>query len=520
MRRFLRRRLFGLGAMVLLVVVACVVSSTNRGVPFSAGGADRWVLAPIKAHLDDGSIALFRNGAMVGSGGIRGRGMQYTATLDSAGGIDSISLDHVVGIEVVEREVNAGRTLVYAPVSGIASTIAVAVIALALFGSCPTIYADSAGTAALQAESFSYSIAPLLAKRDVDRLNVTPDANGVIRLEVRNEALETHYIDQLELLETRHAANEIVVPAARGGLVAVKNLTSHFAADSRGRDVTRELAVEDGVAFSSSDAVVSLAANSTDAAEDFIEITVPRLAGRDSLALVLKARSSLLSTTIFYDHMLARHGSRALDWVGRDLSHITTVASVAKWYTDHFGLRVSVRDGDRWRQVVRLMDFGPTAWRDVAAIVPGLRDVQGDSVHLRLSFVADEYRIDRVATSFDVRRVEPKVIHVARVTGSDGERRDDVRDFLTSADDRRLVTNPGDRFYTHFDVGTAPAGTRTWLVAADGYYVEWVRPSWIVSAADSLPFSSRTSTQDILRTWLAGRDSLERRFFRDRVPVQ
>ena len=268
-----------------------------------------------------------------------------------------------------------------------------------------------------------------------------------------------------------------------------------------------ELATADGRVFSSGDAALVAAADGSGPSEEHIDITVPREAGRDSLALLLDMRSSLLSTTIFYDEMLARHGARSLDWVGHDLSKITTVAQVARWYTDHFGLRVSVRDGDDWKPIVRMMDFGPTAWRTVAAVIPHARRLRGDSIRLRLSFVTDEFRIDRVATTWDVRPVEARTISAARVTESGGMRRDDVRDFIRAADDRRLVTSPGDRFFVDFDVGR-DATPRTFLVAVDGYYVEWVRPAWIRSAADSLPFSPRTTTQEVLRAWVASRESL------------
>ena len=103
-----------------------------------------------------------------------------------------------------------------------------------LFGSCPTIYGDSAGSQTLQAESFSYSIAPLLAKRDVDRMTIVPDAAGVIRLVVKNEALETHHLDHMEVIEVRHRPNEIVLPSPRGGALAV----SELAASATVRDVT------------------------------------------------------------------------------------------------------------------------------------------------------------------------------------------------------------------------------------------------------------------------------------------
>ena len=504
-------------SLTTLVIIACVISTTNRPEPLDTD-FEGFVRSPIRAHMVDGSTVVFRQGARVGNHEIVGNGVRFSATLVSSP-VARLALDSVIGVESIERESNA-RTLIYAPLSGVVSTVAVAALAVAIFGSCPTIYADSAGVPTLQAESFSYSIAPLFAKRDVDLLNVKPDSNGVIRLEVRNEALETHYIEQIELLETRHRGDEVVAPVARGGFVALSNLaTPASIVDSRGRNVRDELDLADGRVFSAGDAALVAAAEGSSPSEDHIDITVPREAGRDSLALLLDMRSSLLSTTIFYDEMLARHGARSLDWIGQDLAKITTVAQVGRWYADRFGLRVSVRDGNDWKPVVRMVDFGPTAWRTVAAVIPHARRLEGDSIRLRLSFVTDEFRIDRVAATWDVRPVEARKIAATRVIESGGMKRDDVRDFIRAADDRHVVTSPGDRFFVDFDVGR-DAIPRTFLVAVGGYYIEWVRPDWIRSAKDSLPFSTRTTTQDVLRSWVASRESMERRFFRDRVPVE
>ena len=69
----------------------------------------------------------------------------------------------------------------------------------------------------LEAEAFSYSIAPMFESRDVDRLAVGVDDQGEVRLEVRNEALETHYINHFELIEVGHASHEQVVRIPREG---------------------------------------------------------------------------------------------------------------------------------------------------------------------------------------------------------------------------------------------------------------------------------------------------------------
>jgi len=74
---------------------------------------------------------------------------------------------------------------------------------------------------------------------------------------------------------------------------------------------------------------------------------------------------------------------------------------------------------------------------------------------VRLSFAPDEYRIDRVATSWHARIVEPRLVRVARVTNSQGAPRDDVRDFIPALIGRR-AGEPG-----------------VWVPAA--YSEEWAR---------------------------------------------
>jgi hypothetical protein len=517
LRSVLRHRV----ALILagLVAVACVVSSTTRGHPVAlTGNVD--IQSPLKAHMRDGSIVVYARGATIGGGQITGRGMRYDATLQTAKeSAPAISIDSVVGVESYEREINEGRTLLYSTLTTAATVIGGAALAIIIFGSCPTIYADSVGTPVLQAESFSYSVAPLLAKRDVDRLHVTADGRGIVRLEVRNEALETHYLDQLELLEVRHARDELIVPAARAGLVAVRGVHAPTTiSDRAGRDLSDLLERADERVFSTDSLTLARAARG-DSAQDHIDIVMPKPAGRDSVAVVMRARSSLLTTTLFYDEMLAGQGASALDYVGHDLQRVTKVAQLANWYVKNLGLRVSLLTdhGHREHQIVRLVDFGPTAWRDVAAIVPVEAD--GDSLRIRLTFLADEFRIDQVQVSSDVRPVEPRAIPVARVTATDGAQRTDARDMLLRTDGRDLQTWPGQRFFVDFDVGPS-SEQRTYFLAAEGYYTEWMRGSWLRAPDSSRAFAPWSQPiAPMLRHWLETRDSLESSFFRQRAPI-
>lgn len=505
-----------MSVLVGALLIGCVISTTTSAFNFAIPQSPQFVQTAFRAHMRDGSVVAYPSGAMIRKGTIDGTGTRFDVTRTKQSPAPLVPLDSVIGLEVFERHVNPIRTAIYLPVSMAISTVATAALLVAIFGSCPTIYADSAGIAVLQAESFSYSVAPLLAKRDVDRLDVTPDSNGVIRLDVRNEALETHYIDQLELLEVHLRADELVVPAPRGTPVAIRNqIEPASARDRTGRDVRRLIATADEAVFATTDSVLASAAGGGPA-EDYLELTVPRVAGRDSLAVVLRARSSLLSTEVLYDYMLRRPGPRALDWMASDLSRITTLARLATWYTDHFGLRVSVWDGNRWQQVVRLMDFGPVAWRRVAAVIPAFGR---DSVRIRLSFVADEFRIDQATVSWDVRRTDPRTVSVARVTVAAGGEVNGAAAALRHDGDHPLATYPGQRFFADFDVGRS-ASPRTFFVAASGYYTEWVRPKWIEGHTSNEAFNpGGTSIQDVLRSWVVSKDSLEHRFFTARVLV-
>jgi hypothetical protein len=142
------------------------------------------------------------------------------------------------------------------------------------FGSCPTYYADSAGAHVLEAEGFSYSIAPLFEARDVDRLRLRPAPDGTVRLEVRNEAFETHYINHLELLEVRHTADETALPDEQNRVLIVQHLAAPTAArDRQGKDLRAVLADPDGSVYRTDPEVLGRARVGD--LEDAIELTAP-----------------------------------------------------------------------------------------------------------------------------------------------------------------------------------------------------------------------------------------------------
>lgn len=504
-----------------LAGAACVLVSISSGTRVRAIDP-RFpydVKSPVKAHLKDGSTIVYEDGIHVQGNTLTARGNgQRVGALNEYLPLAPIPFDSIVGLETFDREINAPASVLVSAVTMTASFAVDVAAAVLIFGSCPTIYADSAGKPALEAEIFARRISPLLEARDIDLLKTRGDSAGVITLDVRNEALETHYINHLELLEVRHDPRTQVIPDEHGRPLVVSDFSAPASArDRAGRDVRATLARADRDVFTTDS--VTLARATGEDPGDYIELAFPRPRG-DSAVIGLELRSSLLNTVLLYDLILGAPGARSIDWLQRDMHRIVPMIQFGQWYRKNFGLRVAVREGHGWREIERHPTYGPVAWRRAATVVPVLEE---DSLRVRLSFTADEWRIDWVGVAADFMRPRPRLIGVTRVRSDNDSLATVAKRNLRAADDRYVRTQPGDRFWASFDVGPAPKDSaRTFLLASQGYYIEWIRGKWLQSDSGNVaPFvPSSASLEKALRLWASQRNSADQKFYSTRIPVR
>ena len=508
-------------ACLPLAGAACVLVSISRGTQVRALDPRQPydVKSPVKAHLKDGSTIVYEDGIHVQGNTLMARGNgRRVGALNEYLPLEPIPFDSVVGLETFERDVNRPASALVSAVTMTASFVADVAAAVIIFGSCPTVYADSAGKPALEAELFARRISPLLEAREIDLLKTRGDSAGVVTLDVHNEALETHYINHLELLEVRHDPRMQVIPDEHGRPLVVGDFSAPASArDRANRDVRATLARADRHVFTT-DSVVLARATGEDPG-DYIDLAFPRPAG-DSAVIGLELRSSLLNTVLLYDLMLAAPGARSIDWLERDMHRIGPMIQFGQWYRKNFGLRIAVRDGKRWREIERHPTYGPVAWRRAATVVPVLEE---DSLRVRLSFTADEWRIDWVGMSPTFTRPRPRLIGVTRVRADNDSLAAVAKRNLRAADDRYVRTQPGDRFWVSFDVGPAPKDSaRTFLLASQGYYLEWIRGKWLArDSGDVAPFvPSSASLEKALRLWASQRNSADQKFYSTRIPVR
>jgi hypothetical protein len=498
--------------------------------PRAGSGTDStFVPTPVKAHLADGSTVIFRTGATITRDRISGLGQSYELLGTVATPRQSVPLDSVVGLETFGARLLTGQSVVVSLAATAAFGVGTVALLKALFGSCPTVYADTGGDPVLQAEGFSYAIAPLLEHRDLDPLTVQPGAGGMIRLELRNEALETHFINHVELIAVRHVAGARVVPDQSGTPVLVRAFRPFLSAvDRAGRDVRGVLSDADGNVFASDTATVN-AARVGDL-DDWIDVEVDSLPPGDSLAIVLRLRNSLLNTVLLYEGILG--GRDAPQWMTEGMQRIATAIDLSRWYVATMGMRASVHSGspDAAEAHARLGDVGPLAFRDVALVLP--RPVPDSGrVHIRLRFVADNWRIDQAVAAAIVERPSSRSIPLLRVIVPTPERGPGpaadtaALTALGDADDRYLETHPGQRMTLEFAAlspadGQSDAET-TYLIAWQGWYREWIRGSWLAEPTRTTPFvPGDSAVADALGRWRQRRAELERAFYTSRIPVR
>jgi hypothetical protein len=283
--------------------------------------------------------------------------------------------------------------------------------------------------------------------------------------------------------------------------------------DREGRPVPGVLDLPDSAYWSSDAAQLHRA--SLDDFEDFVdlEFEVPR--GSDQVALVFRLRNTLLNTVLLYDVMLKDQGFLALDWLGQDLERFFDKAQLGLWYRDRMGMRISVWDDGKFRQVARVGDQGPIAWKDVAVTLPV---PESDRMRVRLSFVVDNWHIDWAGISPKVHRANARAVQLAQVEVPDmGPLVGGLKN-LTSPDQAYVTMGPGEALHVRFDVGTAPEDrTRTFLLAAQGYYIEWMRHDWLNETSHQ-PFKpSDESLIRAIRLWESKRDTFQKLFNSTRI---
>ncbi|MFB3100487.1 MAG: hypothetical protein ACE1ZM_03480 [Gammaproteobacteria bacterium] len=131
-----------------------------------------------KVHLYDGSVVVYENGFEMNNEVIKGKGIRHDLTRQNVTFLELLPVDSVASIEYYEKNQETGPFLTSVPPVVVTAAAGTAVLLVAIFGSCPTVYTFNGEEYALEAETFSYSIARRFESTDLDRLDFGKVLNG------------------------------------------------------------------------------------------------------------------------------------------------------------------------------------------------------------------------------------------------------------------------------------------------------------------------------------------------------
>ncbi|MFO7567242.1 MAG: hypothetical protein R6X02_31650 [Enhygromyxa sp.] len=389
-----------------------------------------------------------------------------------AEGRQEIGYEQVALVETntPERVTHATSLAIMGLVSGatVGTALFCAANPKACFGSCPTFYVHDGEALDLRAEGFSSAVAAALEERDVDHLGVVDPPSGRFELVMANEAFETHFLRRVELLSVARPDPEVEVFHSRAGFVGVRELEPPRSCRAPAGDCLEQVARADELEYSSTVSDQDLAAR------ELIELEFsPALAGRE-LALVVRARNTLLDTFLFYQG-LAYMGTEAPRWIlradreGAGGPFVELLQGFDRALGD---VEVELWTGEGWQAAGRFREYGPIARETQVVELPSVSS--SDPIRVRLSLTRGRWKLDALSLGERVGPLEARTLAPIALEHAGAPDPEGLATLLDPS--RRLLSYPGDVWTLSYELEPGP---QSLFLAAEGFYWEWIREEWL-----------------------------------------
>lgn len=435
----------------------------------------------LKAHTVDGELYIFNRGWQIDTinGLLKGKADHYNYNRKKIGSKETaLPLDRIAIYETnkTPKDLHTERVSALAVIAGLNAALGVFCISnpKSCFGSCPTFYLDPyADVRYADAEGFSNAIAPSLEYTDIDALPAVQKGGTCFTLTMKNEALETHCVNSLQLfalpapddMEVYHTTSDgfVVAHPAKGPISAITELA----------DISDLLTERDREEYFREADSIDLAEKE----EILLQFSVddPDAA----YGLVVTFRQSLMTTYLIYS---------AFDYMGpyagEMLSNIQQDAAmrdlVMEGLMQELGnIEVFVQDNNgKWLPAGSFHETGPIAFNTqllrLDDLPPNL-----ETVAVKLQLTKGMWRIDQAGLAKLGAEIEAIPLSPSEMTRNGQDYLEGVERMKDSS--AYIVSLPGDVFTIGFDLPDAEKEYALFL-SARGYYLEWMREEWLASS--------------------------------------
>ncbi|MBD8490032.1 hypothetical protein IFO69_14845 [Echinicola sp. CAU 1574] len=419
----------------------------------------------MKLHLKDGGLVVFKSWKLdTVHHRVTGKGYQYESNRKSRTKFfeSDVSFDDCLLAETNDPEgVNLISPLLmtFPTILGV-TTVPCLLDPKACFGSCPTFYSVENDSLKIQAEGFSSSIAKSLESIDCDYLDIDP-TDSIISLVVKNEAYETHYIRNIDILAFPVMGKEKVMQTS-SGFYKVSDILRILNPD-HSEWIQKLIDLDGSEYFSESDP------DDLSKKETMTLNISPQSA--ESLGVVITNRQSLLTTFLFYQS-IAYMGSGAGSLLATYEKEVSRGHRVPVSIMDMLGgIEVEARINGKWHRLGEVNESGPIV--SDTHLLP--IEVSGTVDQIRLTMVKGLWRIDEVGIVNIIESVDPLILTPMELIHNGSN---DLQ-LLAKLKDRSsyLVNLPGATDTLKFRM---PNNKNVELfLRSEGYYVEWMREDWL-----------------------------------------
>lgn len=433
----------------------------------------------LKAHLKGGGLALFTDTLWdvdEGSEVLHGNGILYDLRRQELDrGVIEVPMDSVVLYETNQKLDTYGKKSRVAATAVVATADAVlGVICLtvpkACWGSCPTFYTGQGENVfSADAEGFSEAVIPSLEYGDIDALHDFSPATKEFTIKMKNEALETHVLRQVEVLAVEKSNPYRVLHGADDRFYSYdpSYMEKPLTAVASEGDVTSLLAESDlRERYSTADPKNMVS-------KEEVLLTFDRNGNDSEMGLVLNFRQTLMTTYLVYT-LMGYMGNSVSDFLSEWEKKNRSIKAKTPFTEALGGIDVYLEEEGKDVLCGSFCETGPIA-RNLQ-VLP-LKEMKGSGkITVKLVMNRGLWRIDQASLVPLLGQEDPVALEPVRLTLNGTKLEQKLEDMRSP--DKTVVSMPGDVFDLTYRLPGNP-GNYDYFLYSKGYYLEWMRDSWL-----------------------------------------
>lgn len=431
----------------------------------------------LKAHLINGEIVVYDNQWSIDtlSKTLTGYGKRYdfNRNLISSGEFTIFYKD----VAIFETNTKLSRyaykeiiPLTLLTTSNLALTNLCLTNPKACFGSCPTFYLnENENFHFSNAEGFSNAIAPSLEYSDVDALNNDHQTIKNFSITMKNEALETHCLNDIKLLAYPRKTNQRVYHTRNNEYYLCDKTYLLNRASNNLVDETKHLKYQDRLER------FSYADEKKLNTKESIILEYDNISSNSELGIIINFRQTLMTTYFIYS---------AMGYMGEQVSDVFAKIEEEKNLRNKIDIGIKKELGEidvyvwnesqsEWQYISGLYETGPIAINQ--QLVPLNRNAVDGKIKVKLILNKGLWRVDYAAITSIVSKVKPIEVHPKEIYNKNKIDQNAISSLRS--DKEYMLSLPGDEYKINFELPFED--DYELFLYTKGYYLEWMRESWL-----------------------------------------